>query len=603
MLIFNPPLKIHTMKKTITTIYVLAGLLTISSCKNALDAPAKSSLDESVIFSTPSLAKGAIAGIIQSFSETNSYRGRFLVYYGINNDTEVYNTLKAVDDDKARLSNYNTNDNNGQMNTVDNAWAKFYEGIERANLAIKGLKMHGKPESNPEIAQILGEILTIRAVLYNDLIKGWGDVPARFEPIVTSTIYLPRNDRDVIYKQLLADLDEAAGYLPWPNESASTSSVEHVSKAFAKGLRARLALAAGGYAQRLDKTVRLSNDPDLSRDKMYAIAKKECTEIMNSGRLRLLGFEEVFKKLNEEAGVAGLESMWEIPFSEGRGRVIFDLGVKHTTVDKYTGQNKGGTNGPNPIMLYEYDADDVRRAVTVVPYEWTNGIQVPSALGRLYFGKYRYEWMKRKVTSTNDDGLNWMYMRYADVVLMAAEAINELDGPVAAAPYLKMIRDRAFPTNPTKVTAFMATATASKSTFFDAIVNERALEFTGEMLRKADLIRWNLLGTKLAEAKEKLRQLENRQGKYANLPARIYYKTAADGETVEIYGLNPGDTDALGATLGYTSNKAWTMVATGDAVTYWDALYRNDPNKQQFWPIWLNFVETSNNMLNNDNLK
>lgn len=591
------------MKKIISTIYVLTGLLTISGCKNALDAPAKSSLDESVIFSTPSLAKGSIAGILQSFSETNSYRGRFLVYYGINNDTEVYNTLKTVDDDKARLSNYNTNDNNGQMNTVDNAWAKFYEGIERANLAIKGIKTHGKPESNPEIGQILGEILTIRAVLYNDLIKGWGDVPARFEPIETATIYLPRNDRDVIYKQLLKDLDEAAGYLPWPNESASTSSVEHVSKAFAKGLRARLALAAGGYAQRLDKTVRLSNDPDLSRDKMYAIAKKECTEIMNSGRLRLLGFEEVFRKLNEEAGVAGLESMWEIPFSEGRGRVIFDLGVKHTTADKYTAQNKGGTNGPNPIMLYEYDADDVRRAVTVVPYEWTNGIQVPSALGRLYFGKYRYEWMKRRVTSTNDDGLNWMYMRYADVVLMAAEAINELDGPAAAAPYLKMIRDRAFPTNPAKVTAFMATATASKTAFFDAIVNERALEFTGEMLRKADLIRWNLLGTKLAEVKDKLRQLENRQGKYANLPARIYYKTAADGETVEIYGLNPGDTDAQGAALGYTSNKAWTMVATGDAVTYWDALYRNDPNKQQFWPIWLNFVETSNNMLNNDNLK
>jgi hypothetical protein len=149
-----------------------------------------------------------------------------------------------------------------------------------------------------------------------------------------------------------------------------------------------------------------------------------------------------------------------------------------------------------------------------------------SSLGRLYFGKYRYEWMKRRVTSTNDDGLNWLYMRYADVVLMAAEAVNELDGPTAAAPYLKMIRDRAFPTAPAKVTAFMATATASKATFLYAIVNERALEFTGEMLRKGDLIRWNLLATKLAEAKAKLIQLENRTGKYATLPAKIYYKTA-----------------------------------------------------------------------------
>ncbi|MCX3264581.1 RagB/SusD family nutrient uptake outer membrane protein [Pedobacter agri] len=596
------------MKKIIYILFMVAGITTLNSCKKALDAPTKSSLDESVIFATPGLAEGAVAGIIQSFGETNSYRGRFLVFYGINNDTEVNNALKATSDDKSRLSNYNANVNNGQMNTDNNAWAKFYEGIERANLAIRGIRTYGKIESSPQMAQILGEILTLRAVLYNDLIKGWGDVPARFEPITTATTYLARNDRDIIYKQLLKDLDEAAGYLPWPNDNATTAKVERVSKAFAKGLRARLALAAGGYAQRLDGTVRLSSDAELSKDKMYAIAKKECVDIINSGKLRLLGFEEVFRKLNEEAGAAGLESIWEIPFSEGRGRVIFDLGVKHLKTDKYTGQNKGGTNGPNPIMLYEYETGDVRRDVTVVPYEWdggtgdTGGYQVPSSLGRLYFGKYRYEWMKRRVTSTNDDGLNWMYMRYADVVLMAAEAINELDGPAAAAPYLKMIRDRAFPGNAAKVTTFMAAATASKQAFFNAIVNERALEFTGEMLRKGDLIRWNLLNTKIAEAKIKLQQLENRQGKYAALPLKIYYKTAANGETVEIYGLNYGDTDAQGAALGYTSNKTWSLAASGDASTYWDALAVKDPNAQQVWPIWQVFLDSSNGLLNNKNL-
>lgn len=589
--------------------FILLTLTFVSSCQKVLDAPTKSSLDESVIFSTPGLAEGAVAGIIQSFGETNSYRGRFLVFYGLNNDTEVNNGLKAVNDDKSRLSNYNANVNNGQMNTDNNAWAKFYEGIERANLAIRGIRTYGKIESSPQMAQILGEILTLRAVLYNDLIKGWGDVPARFEPITTETTYLERSDRDIIYKQLLADLEEAAGYLPWPNDNATTAKVERVSKAFAKGLRARLALAAGGYAQRLDGTVKLSSDPDLTPAKMYAIAKKECLDIIGSQKLRLLGYEEVFRKLNEEGGAAGLESIWEIPFSEGRGRVIFDLGVKHLRTNQYTGQNKGGTDGPNPIMLYEYEKEDVRRDVSIVPYEWDGGngtsgaYQVPSALGRLYFGKYRYEWMKRRVTSTNDDGLNWMYMRYADVILMAAEAINEIDGPSAAAPYLKMIRDRAYPNNPDMVTTFMATAVASKQAFFNAIVNERALEFTGEMLRKADLIRWNLLNVKLAEAKTKLQQLELRQGKYAALPANIYYRTAANGETVEIYGLNFGDTDAAGAALNYPSTKAWTMAAANEAVTYWDALYTKDPNAQQFWPIWQVFIDSSNGKLNNNNLK
>lgn len=601
-------MRITYMKKIIYILFLALGITVMHSCKNALEAPTKSSLDESVIFSTPGLAEGAIAGIIQSFGETNSYRGRFLVFYGINTDTEVNNSLKSVNDDKSRLSNYNTNVNNSQMNTDNNVWAKLYEGIERANLAIRGIRTYGNIQNNAQMAQLLGEILTLRAVLYSDLLKGWGDVPARFEPITTATTYLPRSDRDVIYKQLLKDLDEAAGYLPWPNENAVTSKVERVSKAFAKGMRARLALAAGGYGQRLDGTVRLSSDPELSREKMYTMAKKECLDIINSGKLRLLGFEEVFRKLNEETGAAGLESMWEIPFSEGRGRVIFDLGVRHLKTDQYTGQNKGGTNGPNPIMLYEYDNDDVRRDVTVVPYEWDGGdgtkgaYQVPSTLGRLYFGKYRYEWMKRRVTSTNDDGLNWLYMRYADVLLMAAEAINELDGPGAAAPYLKMVRDRAFPGNPAKVTAYMASVSGSKQAFFNAVVDERALEFTGEMLRKADLIRWNLLGPKLAEAKEKLRQLEARQGKYAGLPSKIYYKTAANGETVEIYGLKFGDTDAQGAALGYPSNKTWTMVSSGDATSYWDALFVKDPDKQQYWPIWQFFIDSSNGKLDNKNL-
>lgn len=489
------------MKRIINIAVLAATVLSVIGCKDILEAPTKSSMDESVIFSSPALAEGVVPGILQSFGETNSYRGRYLVYYGTNTDVEVNSSLKAINDDKSRLSNYNANSDNGQMNTDNNAYAKFYEGIERANMAIRGLRTYGNVQTDAEMAQILGEVLVLRAVLYNDLIKGCGDVPARFEPISSETIFEPRSDRDIIYKQLLADLEEAANLLPWPNESSKTSSVEHASKAFAKGLRARLALAAGGYAQRLDGTVRLSNDPDLSKEKMYALARQECLDIINSKTQRLLGFEETFRRFNQENLAAGGESMWEIPFAEGRGRVIFDLGVRHLKTNQYTGQNRGGTVGPNPIMLYEFDKDDARRFVSVVPYEWdragevadAGAFQVPSSLGRLFFGKYRYEWMGRRVTSTNDDGLNWMYMRYADVILMAAETVNELDGPQAAAPYLKMILDRAFPTNATKAESLLAEATVSKATFFNAIVDQRALEFTGEMLRKGDLIRWNLL--------------------------------------------------------------------------------------------------------------
>ena len=103
----------------------------------------------------------------------------------------------------------------------------------------------------------------------------------------------------------------------------------------------------------------------------------------------------------------------------------------------------------------------------------------------------------------------------------------------------------------------MTQATANKNTFFDAIVEQRALEFAGESLRKADLIRWNLLKTKLDEAKVKMTQLINREGRYADLPEKLYYKIADDKETLIIYGLNHGDTDAIGASLNYESNVVW----------------------------------------------
>ena len=75
------------------------------------------------------------------------------------------------------------------MNTDNNAYAKFYEGIERANLAIEGIRKHGNVESNADMRHLLGEAFTLRAVVYNDLVKAWGDVPARFVPNNPSNVY------------------------------------------------------------------------------------------------------------------------------------------------------------------------------------------------------------------------------------------------------------------------------------------------------------------------------------------------------------------------------------------------------------------------------
>ena len=583
----------------------------VSSCD--MDAPTISTLDESSVFSTYSLAEAEVMSIHISFGETNSYRGRFLPYYGLNTDLETgsgtYPSLKDQATDKQGLWNYSTLSTNGQMNTDNNAYAKFYEGIERANLAIEGIRKHGNIEANADMRHLLGEALTLRAVVYNDLVKAWGDVPARFEPNNPTNVYMPRANKDEIYKQLLADLAEAEQYCYWPKESSITKSTERVSKAFVKGLRARIALYACGYALRGDG-YRRSNDPELSQDKMMQIVKDECLDVINEGSNKLVDFKSNFVKLCQDNVTAGHESLWEIPFSDGRGRVLYTWGVKHNAKDQYTQQAQGGVNGPLPYLYYDYDVDDIRRDITCVPYDWSKELtegkshQQLRAINKWCFGKLRYEWMKRIVTSTNDDGVNWQYMRLADVYLMAAEAVNYLDGPSSAWQYMKPVLDRALPAE--KVAALQAKYTASKEAFQAGIVEQRAFEFAGEALRKADLVRWGIIDEKMAEAKQKLTDLANRQGAYADLPVKIYWKLADNGEDILIYGLNHGDTDDQGSNLkaeGYTA-KDW-FVASKDGSNiitddYIEGLYVKQPSLNCLWPIWQTFIDKSNNMLNND---
>lgn len=611
------------MKKlTYISSLLVAGTL-ISSCD--LDAPAKSSMGEDVIFSTEQLADAAVMGIHQSFGETNSYRGRFIPYFGTNTDCEMYNNYAGVadptTDKEASLACYSAQVNNSYMNTANNAWAKLYEGIERANNAIVSIEQYGDIENKSNMAQLYGELLTLRGLIYYDLVKAWGDVPYRFEPITSETMYLPKTDRVTVLKKVIEDLLVAEKYLGWPNENKYTQSTERVSKAFAKGLRARVALFLAGYSEWPNEGLRYNITDEAERKEMYRIALQECTEIINQGCNQLGTFDENFRDLCKENTSAGKESLYELPFSDGRGRVLYAWGGKHKTADAWTVLNKGGVNGPTPTLWYDFDPSDYRRNITCLPYIWNEGKKAVEGAsgGGWSFGKLRFEWMTRKVTSTNDDGINYQVMRYADIYMMAAEAENALNGPSNAAQYLKPILDRAYPAD--KVSSILAAASASAAAFQQTIMDQRKFEFAGEGLRKMDLMRWGKLSSALADTKAKMTRLANREGEYAAYPQKIYYNeglgaesTDADGYT--IYGLEAGDTDVEGK-ANYDQNSFWFTRRDENETTdskelqkimdnnskidkYLQYLYINDPNSRMFWPIWKVFIDSSNGMLTND---
>lgn len=583
-----------------------------ASCSDFLDQTSPSSMDSEKVFEEFELAKGSIANIYNVFGEQN-YRAR-TIWYGYNTDVELFSGSNKGDG-KADLATYNAQPTNDQMNDAGgrDLWAQMWKGVERSNLAIAGLRASSKIE-DPDFKQLLGEALTLRALFYIDLINMWGDVPVRFEPLNTENMYVPREDRDIIYKQLISDLQEAQDLVAWPKQTDATATVERINKAFVKGFLARVCMQAAGYAQRLDGENRLSEDPELSKSALYPIALQACKEVIaTEGTYVALknNFEDIWNNNGISGDVidAGSESLFEIGYSNSpaRGRIMYTFGIRHTTEDDMTTMKQGSQVGPMPTLYFDYAPKDTRRDVTCCPFQWTKGVQTLQSLKSWSFGKLRYEWANRQIVSGNDDGINKLYMRYADVVLMAAELENELNGASAAAPYLTKIRNRAFAAvdRTENVTNYIAGLT-TKDAMFKAIVDERAYEFAGELIRKGDLIRWGMLKSKMDEANSKMKALANLEDydakhPFSQLSGHIYFKMSdyswsrgnnsfiASNAKLNLYGLNYGelDIDPEGYEEYTDSNgKASTWIKPSALEDVIDFLYIRDPDKYQYWPIY-----------------
>lgn len=602
--------------------FALLATAALASCDDELTSYSNSTYTDNVVFSNTSLTEDAVKAIYSWFGATNSHRGRYVPFYGMNTDAEYYTDLETVSKAQTQLSVYGTSPDNSQMvaGKDPNAYTCFYNAVEAANLCISGIRKFGDL-SDPDMQYLLGEALTLRAQFYYDIVRAWGDVPVRFEPVDGTTIVIPKTDRDILYKQLIADLKEAAGYLPWPTESPRTKTVERISKAAALGMRARLILMASGYAQRptsLDdpkgSVLRRSNDAELTSDALIQEALADLQNVIEHAHVNLnKTYSSIWTELCTDVITAGRESIFEVPYAAGRGRFFYHFSVYHSdSSDKLTKSNYGGQNACPPTLYYEYMAGDSRRDVNCVPYKWNRtqfgGYTMKNLFelsgGSQYarpgfnFGKYDYEHMNRQVTS-NDDGINLPVIRFADVLLMAAECANQVSGVDAAKSYLKQVRDRAF--NGASSAEYAAGVTdylqsiTTKEQMLKAIQQERLLEFPGEMLRKQDLIRWNLLGANVKATVANMKDLKARAGKYANVPHTVWTRTI-DGK-FEYYGLNAGETTAPAGEgweeLGYDFV---TEACNNNLLTHY---FVNDPDEKQYWPIFTSDITTNPMLINN----
>ena len=612
-----------------------------------LQVETDSGMDESVIFSKVETTEGQIASIYHTMGETNSYRNNLTNNMGVNTDIELQ--TGSADDDAATADNRRSlavymqtaglQDNWSATNGRD-PFSQLYSAIERCNNAIVGIKKYGNPQPGTHRGALYAEALTLRAFFYFDLIKYWGDVPARFEPLTMETAWLPKSDRVVIYDQILNDLDIADDYAAWPGEY-SYVTVERANRGFTKALRARIAMNAAGKAlvrenRDYENPYTVGGDPgkidwvyedEARRQELWGIVKNECEELLASGYFTFPtdrgSFEQFWRDIMSDVISVGRESVFEIGFRTGRGRVAHTFGAYHDEPDKYVSKKVSPYFMASPIYYYRFQEGDVRRDVTVVPYKYVksdkklsgsaDGFQTISNISKMYFGKFRAEYRDIKsvgvlTNAENDEGINFPIMRLADVVLMAAEANCMLGDQGTAMQYVQMIRKRAFGGD--GALDRIPYNTGSQAGVLKAIKDERMFEFAEELIHKQDLIRWGELKEAMDKAKEETAELRECIGDFHTMmdsgePRKVYYRLKADLETLEYHNIDPYEETFTPAVGDEWQEAKWANGESNGELYLSDewinkVYYQGDPDKRQLLPIMSILVAGSQNTLVND---
>ncbi len=583
------------MKRIISFLYLIILALFLapgSSCERYFESDPVSIFANENIFENVDFTYQALLGVYQLMTRDEGYSKRLSMYYGV--DTDVAMCSGDIDNGRRGIARYAANSGNTE---IEKPYKNLYYGIERANILIDNIPGSpiyetGTDEEKAKMDRMLGEALTLRALHYYELIRNWGDVPYKFSASKAGEDFsLPRTDRDIIYDKLIEDLQYAETLVPWASEVGYN---ERITRGAVKGLLARIALANGGYSLRLDRTMKRRDDYLDS----YQVARDQCLEIMQSGEHSLNpSFEEVFNKMcRRELDQTYVEIIFEVGMGERTsGEVGYYIGQRIDPASSY-GRGDGGVLAL-PTYYYSFDSLDTRRDITVVlPQIDANDTEVQNSIIDLRIGKWRRNWIVPLFPGTDKfTGINWPLIRYSDILLMFAEAENELNhGPTQAAKdALYSVRARAYAGNTDHIPAIPD----GYEEFFQAIVQERAWELGGECLRKHDLIRWNMLADKLAQTKENLLEMRNRETPYENVPGELVWRN--EGLTAEYLNLNYHMDSVAIATrdsITWPNVVDWGEALSDEFITRHAQYF--EPNWKELLPIHQTILDVNPNLTN-----
>lgn len=443
---------------------LLTVILLCGACDNILEENPRDQIFKDNFFQTENDAIGAINSIYAHLNSTSvgptfggMYHSTYWVIQGLASD-EMNNRLAgAPQNDELEQFRFDA----ANANFFD-VWSQAYRVIHNANFALEGIATMDLDDVTKN--SLLGEARFLRSMIYFDLVRMFGEIPLLLEG--DTELRPSKSSVDEVYAQIISDLQLAANGLP---ESYSVGGgLGRATSGAARGLLAKVYLTHGDYQ----------------------LAAEAAQLVMNSGKYSLWpDFDQTFKIDNEN----GRETLFGVGFGDAGGAISFwEVGQFNVRLlprelrNVVPGANAQGWQVATQDLYDAFDNNDRRKTVTFMTKVGSTTLEDP------HIRKY---WDEEREPSAGNTEADFIYLRYADILLIYAEAVNELNNGPNAEAYaaINAVRKRARFDGTTELDVLPDLSNLSYEQFRSAVLDERRKEFVAEGHRWFDLVRMGKL--------------------------------------------------------------------------------------------------------------
>ena len=429
--------------KLIKYFYFTMLVAAATSCQKVLDTNPTDFINPDAYYKTPEQLQSALNGIYNSLGTQEVYGNNYLYMFNTNTD-ESYGRIVEL----TTSYQYDAADPKNEL-----FWKGLYVGIERANLLLSKVDNVTMDQTAKDV--IKGQALFLRGFQYFMLVSNYGDVPLILTPTKSVTeVNVARTPMKDVYAQITKDMIDAEALLQTQTATVLGAGGK-VTRTAVQGMLARVYLYMAGFPLK---------DTEKYKDALFWANKVVNPTGSTPEHALNPDYRDVFiKYAREQYDVK--ESMWELEFW---GNNTGGVNLGNTYTGRFCGitcndANKGFSSGSvnatrklyasyqvNPLSNDKPNkaSFDWRRDWNCANYTWGTGATAKktnvTGTWVMNAGKWRREYEVVNPKDKNYTSQNFAFLRYSDVLLMLAEAENEVNGPANAYQYVNLVRKRAY---------------------------------------------------------------------------------------------------------------------------------------------------------------